>query len=396
MHLDPILPLITAIALTLLVSGLILKKLGQPYVVGYLIGGVVIGPDVLGLVTDVELVGHLGGLGVVLLLFFVGMEISPQRLLSNWRVAVLGTGFQVAISVGCIWALGSFLDWPLARSVLLGFVISLSSTAVALKLVSTVRGVSPALGDQVTGILVAQDVALVPMLLVLGFLGSDAPSTWIVTRQVIGALFFILIVLWIARRTEIRLPFVRKLGSDPELQVFGGLILCFGLGLLTGALGLSTALGAFVGGLVVSSARETHWIKDSLEPFRVVFLALFFVSVGMLLDLDFVSEHAGLVAFLTVVVLVTNTFINAGVLRLFGSDRASALLGGAVLAQVGELSYLLAAVGIQAGIVSEFAYQVTVAMITLSLILSPAWLRMIQGFGARGAQPDRPAAAGPP
>ena len=383
MHIDPILPLVAGIALTLLVLGFVLKKLGQPAVIGYLVGGILIGPDGLGLVTDVELLTHLGGLGVVLLLFFVGMEISPERLISNWKVAVLGTALQIVISVACIWVLGAFLDWPLARIVLLGFVISLSSTAVVLKLVQEGRGITPALGDQITGILLAQDVALVPMLLTLGFLGGGAPDPILIGKQVVGAVAILLVVVWVARKGEIRLPLADRLGSDGELQVFAALMICFGLGLLTGLLGLSTALGAFVGGLVVSAARETRWIQESLEPFRVVFLAVFFVSVGMLLDLDFVAENLGLIAILTLLVLATNTFINCWVLRLFSNDWPSALTGGAALAQVGELSYLLVAVGSQAGIVSDFSYQATVAMITLSLLLGPAWLRLARLAGGR-------------
>jgi CPA2 family monovalent cation:H+ antiporter-2 len=373
-HVDPLLPLLATVALTLFVSGFVLKKLGQPYVVGYLLGGVVIGPHVLGIVSDAQLLSQLGGLGVVLLLFFVGMEISPERVLANWKVAAVGTGLQIVISVGCIWVLGALLDWSLARIVLLGFVISLSSTAVVLRLVQEGRFASPAMGDQVTGILLVQDVALVPMLLVLGFLGAGVPSASLLVSQAVGAVIVFVLVLWVARPGVVRLPMAGLVSGQPELQVFASLIICFGLGLLTGLLGLSTALGAFVAGLIVSAARETHWIHSSLEPFRVVFVALFFVSVGMLLDVDFVLDHWPLVLGLTLLVLGTNTFINAAVLRFFGNRWRESLMGGALLAQVGELSYLLAAVGVQAGIVSQFSHQVTIAMITLSLVFSPAWL----------------------
>lgn len=380
MHVDPVVPLLATIALTLFVSGFVLRKLGQPYVIGYLVGGIVMGPHVLGIVEHGALLTQLGGLGVVLLLFFVGMEISPQRLIANWRVAAIGTGLQIGISVACIFVLGWFLDWPVGRIVLLGFVISLSSTAVALRLVKEGRYGSSELGDQVTGILLAQDVALVPMLLILGFLGTGVPATSVLITQSVGAIAFIGVIIWVARAKIIHLP-LGKLAGDPELQVFAGLIFCFGLGMLTGMLGLSTALGAFLAGLIMSAAKETHWIHSSLEPFRVVFVALFFVSVGMLLDLDFVVEHLGLVIGLTIFALATNTFINAGILRFFGTSWRESIIGGGLLAQIGELSFLLTAIGSQADLVSDFSHQTTVAVITMSLILSPAWLGILVRFG---------------
>lgn len=167
------------------------------------------------------------------------------------------------------------------------------------------------------------------------------------------------------------------------------MIVCFGLALLTGLMGLSTALGAFVGGMVIASARETTWIHTSLESFRVVFVALFFVPIGMLLDLDFLVDQWRLVALLTGLVLVTNTFVNAVVLLAFRASWRDSLRGAALLAQVGELSYVLAAVGKETGFVEDFAYQATVATATLTLILSPPWARFVPALlGGRAASAE--------
>jgi CPA2 family monovalent cation:H+ antiporter-2 len=374
MHIDPIMPWLAGIALAILLIGLISQMLRQPHVVGYLLAGIVLGPHVLGVITDKTLLEHLGAIGVVLLLFFVGMEISPSRLVANWKVAVLGTGMQILISIGCIWLLGIWLNWPLNRIVLLGFVISLSSTGVVLKLLQDWRELDTEVGQDVLGVLLVQDLAVVPMLLILDFLGGTPPSLGVISLQILGGVLIIGLMAWILSQGELILPFSRLLQHDHEIQVFAALVICFGVALLTGLLGLSTALGAFVAGMLVTAARETQRLHHSLGAFRVVFVALFFVSVGMLVDLSFLRTHWLPVSFLVLVVLLTNTLINAVILRLLGDDWRHCLYVGAMLAQIGEFSFVLAAVGEQAHIITDFSYQATLAVIALTLLLSPAWI----------------------
>ena len=373
MHVDPILPTLALVCLVVLGLGLLLNRLRQPALLAYLLVGVLLGPHALGVVTDEALMSHLGGIGVVLLLFFVGMEIKPERLLANGRVVLLGTTVQILASVGCVLGLGAWLDWPVSRSILIGFVISLSSTVMVLRLLQHGRAAETRVGEQVTGILLAQDIAIVPMLVVLGLMRGEAPDFGRVAIQIVGALLFLTLFVWIARRGELRLGIGRLIGRGHELQVFAALIVAVGLSLLSDLAGLSTALGALLAGMVISAAKETHWVHESLEPFRVVFVALFFLSIGMLLDLRFLADHWALVLALTVLAFLTNTFINLGILRVFGSSWRQSLYGGALLAQIGELSYVVAAVGRQAAIVSDFAYQATVCMITLTLLASPFW-----------------------
>lgn len=148
MHLDPSLPVLVSVLFGILIIGFILRKLHQPHVVGYLLAGILLGPYVFGVMQDKELVGRLGAIGVVLLLFFIGMEVSPKRLVSSWRVAVIGTLFQILISILCVWLLGEWLDWPINRSILLGFVISLSSTAVVLKILQEWKELDTAVGQK--------------------------------------------------------------------------------------------------------------------------------------------------------------------------------------------------------------------------------------------------------
>ncbi len=378
MHLDPLMPLFVGVALSIVAICLVLRALRQPTVIGYLAAGVIMGPHCLGLLNDTGSMERLGAIGVVMLLFFVGLEVSPPRLLARWRVAIIGTVLQILASVACAWLLGLFLDWPVSRSILIGFGISLSSTAVVLKLLHQWREIDTDVANDATGILLTQDLAIVPMLIILAFMGDETPSLPHVTMQVIGGLVFLLLSAWIIKTRKFQLPFHDRIKDDPEIQVFVALGLCLGLALITALLDLSSALGAFVGGMLVASLRETHWVRQSLKSFEIVFVALFFLSVGMLVDLEALLEHWGVVAILLAVVIATNTGINAIVLKALGLTWRKSLYVGALLSQIGELTFLLAAVGRNNGIINEFGYQLLILLVSLSLFVSPFWVGLVK------------------
>jgi CPA2 family monovalent cation:H+ antiporter-2 len=304
------------------------------------------------------------------------MEVFPTRLINNWRVAVIGTLLQILISVGIVWLLGQVAGWPLSRSLLIGFVISLSSTAVVLKMLQDSGELESQNGQNVLGILLVQDLALIPMLVILGSISGEGTSLSQLLLQVCGGLLFIALFVLLIVRDTIQLPLERLLQGDHEMQIFTALTICFGLALISGLFGLSTALGAFAGGMLISAAHETRWVHHNIEPFRVVFVALFFVSIGMLVDVRFIQQHWGQVLLVLILVLLTNTFINAMILRSLGSNWRDSLYAGALLSQIGEFSFVLAAIGIQAKIISTFGYQLTISTIALSLLVSPAWIAL--------------------
>jgi CPA2 family monovalent cation:H+ antiporter-2 len=378
MHLDPAMGAIVGALFLILAVGLALRFLRQPHVVAYLIAGVLIGPGVTGLFMDTDALTRLGAVGVVLLLFFIGMEVSPRRLASNWRVSIVGTLLQILISVGFVWGVGAWLDWPFGRVLMLGFVISLSSTAVVLKILSDWNELDTPVGQDAVGILLVQDFAVVPMLIILDQLGGGSSEHSNIWLQVTGGAVILAILAYLAVREEVRLPFLKWLKRDEELQLFGALSICFGIAMLTGWMGLSTALGAFLAGMVIGAARETQWVHHSLAPFRVVLLAIFFVSIGMMLDLRFLVANLALVLSLVFVILVVNTFINAGILRLLGDPWKETLYAGALLAQIGEFSFVLAAVGINSHAISEYGYQLVISTIAVSLLFSPAWIMLVR------------------
>lgn len=378
MHLDPIMPTLVATLMAILVIGLLLRRIRLPHVIGYLLTGIILGPHGLALITDETILSRLGAIGVVLLLFFIGMEVSPRRLLASWKVAIIGTLFQILVSVGCVWVLGEWLDWPTARSILVGFVISLSSTAVVLKILQEWGELDSDVGQNVLGVLLVQDLAIIPMLIVIGFMGGEPPTLGNIILEISGGLLILGLFAWLIVKETIQLPLGNWLRDDHEMQVFAAFIICFGLALLTGLMGLSTALGAFAAGMLVASARETRWVHHSLEPFRVVFVTLFFVSIGMLVDPLFFVHNWRQISLLVIAVYLTNTLLNALILRLLGDDWRTSLYAGALLSQIGEFSFVLAAVGLQAGIITQYGYQVVIEVIAITLLLSPFWIMLLK------------------
>ena len=377
---DPFMLEIVAAILGVLAVLFVSRALHQPHVVGYLLAGVVLGPHGLALLTDRATLSRIGEFGVLLLLFFVGMETHPRVLLEHWRITFVGTAVQIVGSVLCIGLLGWWLHWDLARVVLLGFVISLSSTALVLNYLRETGQADSKIGRDALGVLVAQDLALIPMLVVIDVVGKGGVNVATVALQVIGAVLAIALVAWIFRSKRLRLPLIWRVRRDRELQVFAAFALCLGLALLAQAFQLTASLGAFLAGMLIGAARDTEWVAERLEPFRVVFVALFFISIGLLVRLDFVLAHAVLVATVTVAVLVGNTIINALIFRALGDPWRYALYAGAHLAQIGEFSFVLAAVGLGAALITSFEYQLVIAVISATLVLSPAWIALVGGM----------------
>jgi CPA2 family monovalent cation:H+ antiporter-2 len=376
MHLDAALGVIVGVVFAIILVALALRAIGQPQIVGYLLAGVAIGPFGLEFLTDTETISRVGSFGLIMLLFFIGMEVSPRKLMGNWRVAVAGVVFQIVSSVSVVWLIGLVYDWSWRRITLIGFVISLSSTAVVLKLLKDWRELNTQTGQHVLVILLAQDLVLVPMLIAVTLMSGARPDVVTLSAQVIGAAVLIGLTAWVITRDRVHLPFAKYLRADHELQVFAALLLCFGLALLSGILQLSTVLGAFVAGIIISSARETDWVHRSLEPLRVIFVAMFFVSIGMLIDLQFVRNNFLEISALVAAIVSINTAINSVILKGLGASTRRSLYAGALLSQVGEFSFVLASIGLTAGVIAEHDYRTLIAVIALSLLLSPAWITM--------------------
>ncbi len=378
--LDPIITLVAILAVLVIAISIILRKFNQTYIIGYILVGVILGEHGLNTVKDAESIHLLGELGVILLLFFIGMEINLVDFLKRWKLAVIGTLSQIAISVGLVLLIGYYYNWNIARSIVLGFVIALSSSAVVIKLLQDKNLIDTKIGKNVLSILLAQDVALVPLLLIISQLGGKSESIESILLMSIGAILIIAILGYIYVKGTIFLPFSKKIYRDHELQVFMAIFLCFGCALATSLFGISAALGAFVGGMIINAAKATHWIHDTLHSFRILFVSFFFISVGLQIDLTFIYENLWAISLTILIVYVTNHLLNSLILRVFSCTWKEALLGGALLAQIGELSFLLSSTAFGLGIIENFGYNFTISLISLTLVVSPFWIALTEKF----------------
>jgi len=376
MQMDPFLPQAVSAIFLILMVGFLLRFFRQPHVVAYLIAGIIIGPWGFGIVSDIDTISRLGAAGVVLLLFFVGMEVDARKLAQNWKIIVFGTLFQIVLSVCCVWLLGLWFDWSAARVMLIGFVISMSSCAIVIKLLQDTGLMATKLGQSTLGITLAQDLAVIPMLIIIGLFGASDINNAQLIKQGIGTILAVAAFVFLIIQQQVHFPLSKWLKQDHELQLFAALAVCFGLAMLSAWFELSTALGAFIAGMIVGAARETHWVHNTLDSFRVLFVALFFVSVGMMLDIQFLQTYWLQASLLVLAAIVTNTFINAIILKLSKFNWRESLFAGALLSQIGEFSFVLAAVGYQSQIINEHGYQLALCVISLSLLTSPPWIAL--------------------
>lgn len=379
---DPLISVFVAIILAIFCLSLFLKEFKQPYIVGYIIAGFLLGPNVLGHKLSVgnqtEILARMGNMGIILLLFFVGLELSSTRLLKNWIISISGTVLQIIISVAFVWVFSFIFEWDFHKVLLFGFIISLSSTAVVIKLLQEWGELNTAVGQDVIGILLVQDILIVPMLIIISLTTGHKIDWHIIVLQIIGGAIMIFLIIWLVKRGKIDVHFLKKLSRDNESKIFLSLILCFGMATLAGIFNLSPALGAFLGGMLVASIKETQWVYNNLLPLRTIFIAFFFVSIGMLLHPIFILNYFWQIISLTIIIILVNTFINAAILKALGESWRGGIYGGSLLSQIGEFSFILSSFGYQEKIISTVNYQVINSTIALALLISPIWILLIR------------------
>lgn len=366
---------LVVIGFAIMLLGFVLKHFKQPVIIAYILAGIIVGPSGLRLITDMDLIEILGELGLILLLFFIGMEISLPNLIKMWKTAFFGVFFQVLASVLIVSVIGYFFNWSFTRILVLGFILSLSSSAVVIKLLEGKNELNSTIGQNVLSILLMQDMIIVPMLLITEFLGGEAPTIGKIALQIVGAIGIITLFIYIIKKGTIYFPFTNKIKNDHETQVFVAILICFGFAILTSYLGLSAALGAFFAGILVHAADSTDWVHDSLHSFQVAFVSMFFVSIGMLIDLNFLLEHYNVILLLLLSVYFTNHLINTAILHFFCRDWRNSFYGGSMLAQVGELGFIILASAYYYGAITDYAYQLVIITISLTLLISPFWIQ---------------------
>ena len=371
---------IAFVALGALIFGLFLEKLKQPAIVGYILAGVALGPAGLSLVSARDGIEVLAEMGVLMLLFIIGMELSLRAFLRIWRVAVATTVVQITASTGVMLGISHYTDVSWQLALLLGFVVALSSTAVAIKILADIGELRTKVGQITVGVLIAQDIAVVPMMLTIGALGGDGFQVAQIPVMIGSVVFLGGLIFYGGRDKKIPLPFAQVISENEELAPIAGLAFCFGCSAIAGLIGLSAAYGAFIAGLIIGNSHARQRMLSSVLPIQSVLMMVFFLSIGLLIDLHYMWANIGMVTTLFLLVTVFKTLLNVGFLRLVGQPWSTAFLAGVSMAQIGEFSFLLAVVGISAGVLDEEGRRLIVSVTVLSLALSPLWVITARRF----------------
>jgi CPA2 family monovalent cation:H+ antiporter-2 len=362
--------MILAVALLL---GIVAERLKQNALLGYLLSGVLLGPSGLGLVRQVEGVRQLAEVGIALLLFTIGLEFSLRRLRELGAVASLGGGAQI-VATGAVFAsLALALGRPVPEAVIIGAALSASSTAVVLRVLVDRTELDSLHGRNALGILLAQDLAIVPLVLVIAAVaeGTDAVTALQRLAVRVGLGFLLVVVVYIA---SVRLvPPLLGLASarnNNELPVILAVATCLGATWASHALGLSPILGAFVAGVLLAESPFAEQIRADVGPLRAVFVTMFFASAGMLADMP---SGFGLLQVLAAaaVIMVVKALVVGAVIRLFRQPHQVAFATGLALAQIGEFSFVLLQVGAQAQAVAPETFQLLLSASVVTLLVTP-------------------------
>ncbi|MEC7205299.1 MAG: cation:proton antiporter, partial [Pseudomonadota bacterium] len=273
---------VVAAAATL--CGMAMARLNQPAIVGYILAGVLLGPSGLGLVGDRGQIEALAELGVLMLLYIIGMELSVRSFRRMWRIAVLSTGLQITVSLVAMLILGHFLNWEITHAIFFAFVLALSSTAVSIKMMEDVGALRQRVGRIGVGVLIAQDLAVAPMLIVLGGMTGEGFDFLVILELLLTVGLLVLLIRYLARDRKLNLPFAKLVLGRVDLRPVAALAWCFAAAAVAGLVGISAVFGAFLAGLVVGCSYQRHEIFEAAKPIESILLMTFFLSIGLLVD----------------------------------------------------------------------------------------------------------------
>ncbi|MCB2189776.1 MAG: cation:proton antiporter [Deltaproteobacteria bacterium] len=352
--------------------GLLMQRLGQPLILGYIAAGIILGPHTGGLtVSDIHQIELLAEIGIALLLFALGLEFSLKDLKPVKMVALVGTPIQMALTVGLGFGIGHLMELDWKASLWLGALVSLSSTMVILKTLMNQGWLGTLSSKVMIGMLIVQDLAVIPMMIILPQLNNPAVGLPTLGFAALKAAGFITGMVFLGTRLLPRLmSHIARLGSR-ELFLLAITAIGLGVGYITHLSGLSFAFGAFVAGMVLSESDYGHQALSDIIPLRDLFGLLFFSSVGMLFDPGFLFDHIWEVIVLVLTVCIGKGLIFAGVSRVFKYHNVIPLAVGLGLFQIGEFSFVLARIGLSTNSIGNDLYSLVLTATILSMVITP-------------------------
>lgn len=351
---------------------LIVSRLRLPPVVGYLLSGVLLGPNVLGRLTAGDTISSLAELGVLLLMFTIGLEFDPRYFLRIRKVAIGGGAMQIGLTILATLGPAYLLGWSFRTAMFIGCIVALSSTAVVLKSLMD-RGVLDSLAGRVSlGILIFQDLSVVPMMILLPLSGgSPAAVALNLSSALARAGCLLLITYLLSRRAMPYLLHQMARSRSQEMMLLITLTICLGMAWVSHLLGVSYALGAFLAGMILGGTEYAHQMSASVVPFRDVFAGVFFVAMGMLLDLPYTLAAWPAVLLVVGTIVIVKTLVTAASVSLAGFPLPISIQVGLNLAQVGEFSFLIAVMGERSGLIAPEIYKIAISATVISMMLAP-------------------------
>jgi CPA2 family monovalent cation:H+ antiporter-2 len=362
---------------------IVFRQFKIPSIIGFLATGIIAGPHALGFVKNIHEVEQMAEIGVVLLLFTIGIEFSLKELLRIRHLVLWGGGLQVGLTIALVAMISTMAGFTPAESVFFGFLVSLSSTAILMKLLMDAGEMDTPHGKAALGILVFQDLCVVPLMLFVPFLGGAGNGIVDVALVSIKALV-VVVIAHFGSRFAVPWIFSQVVRTrSRELFILTIIFVGFGTAWLTAQAGLSLALGAFIAGLAISESEYSHQVMGDIIPFRDAFISLFFISVGMLLNPAFVlSNPFSILAVVTTIIVVKCVVVFGAILILKFPVRV-ALTSGLILAQVGEFAFVLSYSGIKYGLLTESTYQVFLSASVATMALTPLYLKLADPFAEK-------------
>ncbi len=346
-------------------------------IVGYLVSGVIIGPSVIGLVKDHTMIELFAEIGVILLLFTIGIEFSLKELIRSRRTIAMGGGMQVLLTILVVTLIAIAAGQPPGIAIFLGFLVSMSSTAIVLRILSE-RGEMESPNGKVTiSILIFQDLGIILMVLLVPLLaGTAGTSSTAMIFSILKAITIVLLLVVAGRFIVPTILYQIVKTQNRELFLLSMIVICLGTATLTSMAGLSLAIGAFIIGLIISESEFSHQALSDILPLRDVFNSLFFISIGMLLDLGFVLDNISIILYVVIIIILIKFMLTMVTTVVLKYPIHTAFLVGLSLAQIGEFSFVLSLIGIQHGLLSNDIYQIFLASAILTMIATPFMIQI--------------------
>jgi CPA2 family monovalent cation:H+ antiporter-2 len=373
-----------------LIVGMIFNRFNVPPLVAFILTGIIVGPSGISIVKGQDQVGSLAELGIILLLFTIGLEFSFKDLWRIRLIAIAGGALQTGLSFVFFCGLALLLGLPGSEAIMMGFLFSLSSTAIVLKILHRNGEIGSPHGNIALGILIFQDLLAIPMIMAVPFLASipQLDPTPLLSPESFVALLaqdilIVIILIACARWVMPRALYEIAKTKNPELFLLVIILTCFGVAWLVSLTGISLAIGALLAGLLISRSEYSHQAVSLVLPFRDIFTSFFFISVGMLVDVQIMIAYGPLIALIIVVVIAAKAFFGTLAPLLIGYPARIAMIAGFSLAQVGEFSFILAQAGVAADILPRTEYQIFLAVALATMAATPFVIGIGQPAAAR-------------